>query len=68
MESRIFTRMTKAKNFFLNLNAESISRLENLKNCNIMEVKIKQGTEMLDDTIEMVDGRGINKLIKQIKP
>ena len=33
-----------------------------------MEVKIKQGTEMLDDTIEMVDGRGINKLIKQIKP
>jgi hypothetical protein len=32
-----------------------LSRLENIRNCNI-EVKIKQGNEMLDATIEMVDG------------
>ena len=35
---------------------EVLSRLENIKNCNIKEVKIKQGSEMLDATIEMVDG------------
>ena len=48
--------MTKAGNFSLNLNGENTSRLENIKNCNIMEVKIKQGREMLDATIEMVEG------------
>lgn len=35
---------------------EDLSGLENLKNCNMIEVKIKQGNEMLDATIEMVDG------------
>ena len=40
----------------MNLNVGSISRLGNLKKCNILEVKIKQGNEMLDATIEMVDG------------
>jgi hypothetical protein len=35
--------MIKVRNFFLNLNGGSISRLENIKNCNIMELKYKIG-------------------------
>lgn len=56
MENLISIRMTKVRNFSLNLNVGSISRLENIKNCNIMKVKIKRGSEMLDATIETVDG------------
>ena len=42
---------------YMHLKDEDISKnYEELKNCNIMEVKIKQGNEMLDATIEMVDG------------
>lgn len=37
-----------------NWKGEGLSRLENIKNCN-MEVKIKIGNEMLDATIEMID-------------
>ena len=47
MENLISIRTIKVRNFFLNLSVGSISRLENIKNYNIMEVKIKQGYQML---------------------
>lgn len=39
MENLISIRMTKEGNFFLNLSAGNISRLENLKNCNMKRIK-----------------------------
>jgi hypothetical protein len=43
MENLISIRTIRVRNFFLNLNVGSISRLENIKNCNIMELKYKIG-------------------------
>ena len=43
MENLISIRTIKGRKFFLNLSVGSISILENIKNCNIMEKKYEIG-------------------------